>query len=66
MNGVFQDSNGNISSKRVFGAVAIVVGLVAGYFGAFRDISLVVDYSKWIVGFGAGILGLGVFERLKA
>jgi hypothetical protein len=66
MNGVFQDSNGNISSKRVFGAIAIIVGLVAGYFGAFRDVGLVVDYSKWVVGFGAAILGLGVFEKLKA
>jgi|OM-RGC.v1.035602920 hypothetical protein len=66
MNGVFQDSNGNISSKRIFGAVAVIAGLIAGYIGAFRDVGLVVEYSRWVIGFGAAILGLGVFEKMKA
>jgi hypothetical protein len=26
---------------------------------------LLVDYAKWIVGFGSGLLGLGMFEHLR-
>ena len=63
--GVFQDNNGNISSKRLFGALLIIVGLAAGYIGAFREVNIVVEYSRWVVGFGAATLGLGVFEKLK-
>lgn len=62
-NRLLQDSSGNTSSKRVAGFVLIIGGLVMGAIGAWRQNAQLVDYGKWLAISGAGLLGVGVFER---
>jgi hypothetical protein len=62
----FHDSNGDVSSKRIFGSAVILSGLVFGFWGGATGRTELVDYSKWIIGFGSGLLGFGVFEKMKA
>lgn len=66
MNGLIQDSNGNVSSKRVLGSAVILTGIIFGFWGGFASNPELIDYSKWIIGFGSGLLGFGVFEKLRA
>lgn len=61
--GLFYDSNGNVSSKRVFGGMVIITGVVMGFWGGFAQNMALIDYSKWVIGFGSGLLGFGVFEK---
>lgn len=65
MNGLLQDSNGNISSKRVFGGLVVLVGVIMGFWGGFLQNSELIEYSKWAIGFGSGLLSVGVFEKMK-
>jgi hypothetical protein len=65
MNGLLQDSNGNISSKRVFGGVILATGIIMGFWGAIAQNLALVDYSKWLIGFGSGVIGMGVFEKMR-
>lgn len=66
MNGMFQDSSGNVSSKRILGALVIFSGVIFGFWGGFSGRVELIDFSKWIIGFGSGLLGFGVFEKLRA
>lgn len=66
MNGLIQDTQGNISSKRVFGGLVIITGIIMGFWGAIAANPVLVDYSKWLIGFGSGVLGMGVFEKMRA
>jgi hypothetical protein len=63
--GLLRSPQGDVSSKRVAGLVLIVIGVTAGFVGAGIGNALLVDYAKWIVGFGSGLLGLGMFEHLR-
>ena len=56
-NSLFKDKNGNISSKRIFGGILIVLGFSI-YFG-FRDSQM----AMTCLGAGSALLGLGAFER---
>jgi len=64
-NGLFQDSQGNVSSKRVFGALVIIAGVISGFWGGFTGNGAMIDYAKWVVGFGTLLLEVGVFEQLR-
>ena len=59
----FQDSKGNDSSKRIFGAVIVITGVVMAYWGAIVSNPSLMDYSKWAIGFGTGLLAIGVVEK---
>lgn len=65
MNGLLQDSNGNVSSKRVFGGVVILMGIIMGFWGAIAGNTVLVEYSKWLIGLGSGVLSFGVFEKMR-
>ena len=56
---------GDVSSKRVAGIILIAIGVGWGLWGSLRGTSLMVQYAQWIVGFGAGLIGVGVVEHLK-
>lgn len=63
--GVFDSPQGDTSSKRIAGIALVVLGIVAGIVGAWVGNALMVDYSKYVVGLGAGLLSVGVLEHLK-
>jgi len=60
---MFNDVNGNLSSKRVAGAVLMGISVVLGVVGAVTGNAMMVDYSKWIVITGAASIVAGVAER---
>lgn len=62
-NGVFQDSNGNVSSKRIAGYImlACAVGLAA--LGVFRDSSNAVEMVWPFITGATAALGIGVLEK---
>ena len=71
MNKWYQDSNGDISGKRIFGAVAMVLYFAAGLFVIAYSVYSGNDIGNNAVsvlnGFGltgAGLLGVGVIEKL--
>lgn len=65
MNSLLRDAKGDMSSKRVFGGAVIIMGIIMGFWGAIAGNAILVDYSKWLIGFGTGVLGLGVFEKMR-
>ncbi len=71
--GFLQDFHGNFSSKRKYGSLALMVGtcliiflVILGCFMTpavpFQDL---ISPVLWLVGFGAALLGWGVFENKK-
>ena len=67
--GVFQDRDGDTSSKRVFGALLILVGglllLTVGILALFmtlEDPQTAINAGNTMVIAGAGLLGIGVLE----
>ena len=60
---VFKDVNGNTSSKRVFGAVLMLLALAGGLTGALLGNQMLVDFSKWLIVSGVGAVVAGVAER---
>lgn len=62
---LFHDSQGNVSSKRVFGGIVVVAGVISGFWGGITGNNSIIDYAKWAVGFGTLLLEVGVFEQLK-
>ena len=60
---MFKDVNGSVSSKRVTGAVLMVISVALGVVGAVTGNAMMVDYSKWIVITGAASIVAGVAER---
>lgn len=61
--GLFEDVNGNLSSKRIAGFVLMGIAVVSGLVGAFIGNVMLVDYAKWLVITGAGAVIAGVAER---
>lgn len=59
----YQDVHGDVSSKRIFGAAIVLVGLALAVTGTVMRMESALDYSKWALGFGAGLLGVGVLEK---
>lgn len=69
---IFKDQNGNWSSKRFFGAGLVVIGTalhtvlaIMAFKNPVADANTIVASANWLVGFGAGLLGISVFEFLK-
>ena len=69
---VLQDSDGNTSSKSVFGAIVLIVGLIGHLFlGIFSIFSIAADPATAVASFntmmfvGGGLLGVSVLEFLK-
>jgi len=65
-----QDSEGNLSSKRLFGALVLIIGLIGhAYLGMYSIFAQAVDPSTATAAFttmmitGGGLLGIGVLER---
>jgi len=70
--GFFKDSQGNNSSKRLCGAVLIVLGILLSVFLFFysmfklpADARTALDIINVLLISGGGLLGIGVFEKLK-
>jgi len=64
MNGFLQDSNGNKSSKRLAGFIALAGLFIILGVGVFRGS----DLTPWawpMVGLVAGLFGAGLAERKK-
>jgi len=59
----YHDSAGNVSSKRIAGAIVTLTGVAMAFWGASTTNVVLIDYSKWAIGFGAGLLAIGVVER---
>ena len=70
MRAILEDNNGSRSSKRVFGALLVTVGLlccvalfiVSLFYGA-RDAHTAVSVVNMLLITGGGLLGIGVFEK---
>lgn len=67
----YQDSSGNTSGKRIFGAVAMALYFISGLFVVIYSVSTGIDIGNNAVsvlnGFGltgASLLGIGVIEKL--
>lgn len=61
--GIFQDKNGNLSSKRIFGFCLLVLGLIWGFTGSLAGNGMMVDFAKWVLGSGTLPIIAGVAER---
>lgn len=64
-----EDQNGNLSSKRVVGAIGFLVGLLllafTGVFSIFKTpaaASTAIECFKTILYVSGGLIGVGVFE----
>jgi len=71
MSKVFEDKDGNTSSKRIAGFIISGVGLIAllalgiiSMFRVIKDPSTAMESFKTILIVGGGLLGVGVFEFL--
>lgn len=69
-NEMLQDSNGNISSKRVAGisllGFSMLLGLVLFIISIFKDVKnayTMIDLIKLFIYSGTGLLGIGVVEN---
>ena len=56
-NKLFQDKNGNTSSKRVAGYLLITIGILAYFLKGDLNATM------FFCGAGGSLLGIGVFER---
>lgn len=70
--GFFKDSDGNVSSKRVTGFVAMMIGLIMGLalfflsiFTGVKDSSTAMQVFVAFISSGGGLLGIGTFEKLR-
>ena len=61
---LLKSPQGDTSSKRVAGLVLVVLGIGAGLVGAWRQNALLVEYAKYVIGLGSGLLAVGVVEHL--
>ncbi len=68
--GLFRDSQGHLSSKRVIGTVLISAGGaflgVVGVFSLFNPVAdpqTSLDVGRTLIYAGAGLLGIGVVEK---
>lgn len=68
----YQDSDGNASGKRIFGAIGFCLYLLIGAFSALYSIYMKSDIggnaADILSGIGyvsGGLLGIGVVEKLK-
>jgi hypothetical protein len=61
---LLKSPQGDTSSKRVAGIVLVALGIGAGLVGAWRQNSLLVEYAKYVIGLGSGLLAVGVVEHL--
>ncbi|MHC1623296.1 MAG: hypothetical protein ACXQTR_01745 [Candidatus Methanospirareceae archaeon] len=66
-----QDQNGNMSSKRLAGAITLLTGLVGhGFLGVYSIFAQAVDPTTAVASFntmmiiGGGLLGISVLEFL--
>ena len=75
MIGLFETTGANgekeVSSKRVFGGILIVIGVllmtvlgVVSFFQTVADSETIQTASGWMLSVGGGLLGIGVFENL--
>ena len=67
----YQDSTGNTSGKRIFGAVAMslyfIIGTIVIIYSVTTDFDIGVNAISVLNGFGltgASLLGIGVIEKL--
>jgi high-affinity Fe2+/Pb2+ permease len=72
MKTLFQDRDGNISSKRVIGVILAVVGLIMKIILFFIAIGITIEnpeimkeISSTLLFAGVGLLGVSVIEHLK-
>ena len=71
-NGIFQDANGNRSSKRIIGTALVSSGGlfllslgIASIFRAIGDPSTALETGKVLLYAGTALLGVGVVEGFK-
>jgi len=62
-NGLFQDSAGNVSSKRVFGAAALALASGLAVFGIIEDSQIAANLVWPFISFAGAVLGVSVAER---
>lgn len=62
-NSLFQDSAGNVSSKRVFGGVALAMAAALAVFGILRDSQIAANLVWPFISFAGAVLGVSVAER---
>lgn len=70
--GFLQDSDGNKSSKRLWGAVLLGTGVLMSLVLFYYSTELQASDAETAIGIinslflsGSGLLGIGVFERIK-
>lgn len=61
--GLFQDSNGNLSSKRIAGFIMLAAAITLAALGVFRDSVHAVEMVWPFVTGAAAALGVGVLEK---
>lgn len=62
-NGLFQDSSGNTSSKRVAGYIMLACSIALAALGIFKDSQNAVDMVWPFITGATAALGIGVLER---
>ena len=67
-----KDATGKTSSKRVWGSILIINGIlqgnalfIRGLFYEIADKNITADIFKTFLGVGAGLLGLGLIELFR-
>ena len=71
---IHEEAPGETSSKRVMGIIIVAAGVLNSLFvsargmfstAAIPNISISVDISKLLIGVGAGLLGITIFEKFS-
>lgn len=69
---IYKDSNGNKSSKRIYGAIILIIAIIKSIvlfsfslYTKVGDPTTAINIIDGMYILGGGLLGIGIFEKVK-